>query len=324
MPVHNGGAALRRCLGRILAAQPAADEVIVVDDASRDDSARIAEEFRVRVIRRADVGGPAAARNDGARVASGDVLFFVDADVGIHPDAVDRVRTVLTNELDVAAVFGSYDDEPSEKNFFSQYKNLFHHFIHQTSSTEASTFWAGCGAIRRAAFEAVGGFDALRYPQPSIEDIELGQRLRRAGYRIRLDPQLQGKHFKRWTLCSLWRADFYRRALPWSELILERGWLQPDLNLQMRHRVSVALVWLLPVALVSTMWSPWLWLSVSFVVSSLVLMNGDVYGFFSRKRGVWFMLRALVCHWVYYGYCGLAYGWKWLAFHQRRFHAARG
>ncbi|MDW8344209.1 MAG: glycosyltransferase family 2 protein, partial [Verrucomicrobiae bacterium] len=323
VPVYNGGAAFRRCLGRILAAQPPADEVIVVDDASTDDSARVAEEYRVRLIRRDTKGGPAAARNDGARAASGDVLFFVDADVGIHPDAVGRVREVLGNELDVAAVFGSYDDEPSEKNFLSQYKNLFHHFIHQTSATEVSTFWAGCGAIRKTAFEAMGGFDAQRYPQPSIEDIELGQRLRRAGYRIRLDPQLQGKHFKRWGVRSLWRADFFQRALPWSQLILERGWFQPDLNLQLRHRVSVALVWLLPVALVITRLSPWLWLGVSTTMSALVLINGDVYAFFSRKRGVGFMLRAIICHWLYYGYCGLAYAWKWLEFQQRRFHPAR-
>ena len=56
----------------------------------------------------------------------------------------------------------------------SQYRNLLHHFVHQHGHAEASTFWAGCGAIRRAAFDAVGGFDAARFPRPSIEDIELG------------------------------------------------------------------------------------------------------------------------------------------------------
>lgn len=323
IPVHNGGAAFRRCLGRVFAAQPGADEVIVVDDASTDDSARVAEEFPVRVVRRNTVGGPAAARNDGARAAHGDVFFFVDADVGIHPDAIGRVRALLGNELDVAAVFGSYDDEPSEKNFLSQYKNLFHHFVHQTAQGEANTFWAGCGAVRRSAFEAVGGFDARRYPRPSIEDIELGQRLRRAGYRIRLDPELQGKHFKRWTARSLWRADFYQRALPWSELILERGWYQPDLNLQTRHRFSVALMWMLPLALAATALSPWLWYGVSADVLALALLNADLYGFFAQKRGYGFAVRAILCHWIYYGYCGLAFGWKWLEFQRRRFHPAK-
>ncbi len=53
----------------------------------------------------------------------------------------------VSEEPDLAAVFGSYDDEPAAPNFLSQYKNLFHHFVHQQGSAEASTFWSGCGAI---------------------------------------------------------------------------------------------------------------------------------------------------------------------------------
>jgi GT2 family glycosyltransferase len=84
-------------------------------------------------------------------------------------------------------VFDSYDDETGEKNFISQYKNLFHHFVHQQSNTEAVTFWAGCGAIRQEIFDKVGGFDTARYARPSIEDIELGYWMRRMGYRLMLD-----------------------------------------------------------------------------------------------------------------------------------------
>ena len=82
----------------------------------------------------------------------------------------------------------------------SQYRNLLHHFVHQEGNPEASTFWAGCGAVRRAAFDAVAGYDEARFRRPSIEDIELGYRLRRAGYRIRLDRDLQCTHLKRWRL----------------------------------------------------------------------------------------------------------------------------
>ena len=58
---------------------------------------------------------------------------------------------ILREEPGIAAVFGSYDDEPGAPNLVSQYRNLLHHFVHQTGRTEASTFWTGCGAVRRDA-----------------------------------------------------------------------------------------------------------------------------------------------------------------------------
>ncbi len=89
------------------------------------------------------------------------------------------IRQVLDENQDVSAVFGSYDDEPAERNFLSQYKNLLHHFVHQEGATDAGTFWAGCGAIRKDMFASVNGFNSEKYPYPSIEDIELGIRLKR-------------------------------------------------------------------------------------------------------------------------------------------------
>ena len=60
------------------------------------------------------------------------------------------------------------------------------------SAGDATTFWAGLGAIQRTAFLEAGGFDAEQYRAPSIEDVELGLRLAAAGARIRLDPSVRG------------------------------------------------------------------------------------------------------------------------------------
>src|SRR5207244_3699087 len=148
-----------------------------------DETSRIAARFGTRVIRRPVSEGPARARNLGAHAAAGDLLFFVDADVAIGPDAIDQILAAFEDDPGLAAVFGSYDDEPDAPNFLSQYRNLLHHHVHQTSCAAASTFWAGCGAIRRDVFLAAGGFDE-RYRNPSVEDIELGYRLTRDGQRI--------------------------------------------------------------------------------------------------------------------------------------------
>src|SRR2546421_438484 len=78
-----------------------------------------------------------------------------------------------------------------------------------------TTFWAGLGALRREDFLSVGGFDDIRFLDSSVEDIELGMRLTREGKRLLLDPSIQGKHLKRWTLASMIQTDLGKRGIPW-------------------------------------------------------------------------------------------------------------
>ena len=255
-------------------------------------------------------------RNLGAAAATGDVLFFVDADVVIHGDAVEQVRNAFTTQPDVAAVFGSYDDAPPERNFLSQYKNLMHHYVHQTGNEEASTFWAGCGAIRREVFQALGGFDESW--RDRIEDIELGYRLRQQGYRVRLVKTLQGTHLKRWTARSMLYADFFVRALPWMKLILRDRQGMNDLNLRTSSRVSVALSWTLPVAVAGRWW----WV-VGGAALLLLVLNADVYRFFVRKRGLVFTLGVIPWHWFYYFYSGVAFVVGTLRYGLSRSNSAR-
>ncbi len=308
VPVLNGGTAFRQCLDGLCAAQPAPWEIIVVDDGSTDDSVKQAHARNLQVLWTEHArSGPAVARNSGAARARGEILFFLDADVVIHPDAVARVAAAFEDE-NVSAIFGSYDDSPAADTFISQYKNLSHHYVHQTSRGEATSFWAGCGAIRKNIFEQMGGF-AAAYARPSIEDIELGYRLRRAGYRIQLVKGLQVKHLKKWTLASLLKTDIFDRALPWAELIVRERALPRDLNLQTSHRISAVLCFLLLLALASLALSPLFALVVITIILALVTLNFDLYRFFFLKRGLLFTLAAIPLHWLYYLYSSAAFAY---------------
>jgi Glycosyl transferase family 21 len=220
VPATDQPATLERCLAALAAGTRAPDEVIV---------------------QREPIGsGPAAARNLGAADSAADVLVFVDSDVEVGAEALERIERHFASDPDLAAVFGAYDDSPADPGLASRYRNLLHHQVHLDAAGEAETFWAGLGAVRRGAFEAGGGFDAQRYPQASIEDIELGRRLRRGGERILLDPRIRGRHLKRWTPLSMVKTDFSRRGVPWARLLLREGGGSTALNLSWSRRLSAA------------------------------------------------------------------------------------
>jgi GT2 family glycosyltransferase len=185
VPVHNGGDKFRHCLSSLRATDPGPDEIIVVADGDTDGSWRLAQDSGAQVLRINSRGGHALARNLGAHSAKGEIFFFVDADVTVPPDAVGQISAIFQQDSCLSAVFGSYDDQRFETDFLSQYRNLFHHYVHQTSKEVAATFWGACGVIRRDVLFKMGGFNA-GYRDPAIEDIELGYRLKKAGYRIRL------------------------------------------------------------------------------------------------------------------------------------------
>ena len=213
----DGRPTLARCLSGIRAADRPPEELVVVTGPG--------------VIGR--------ARNLGAARTTGDVLVFVDSDVVVHPDSFVRIRTALEADSGLAAIFGSYDATPADPGVVSQFRNLLHHHVHQQSAGRATTFWSGLGAVRRDAFLAVGGFDPR---QRSVEDIELGMRLHAGGWRIRLDPDLQGTHLKRWTLRRMLVADTLSLGAPWVALMIRHRSIPRGLNLGWPHRLSALAV----------------------------------------------------------------------------------
>ena len=253
-------------------------EVLVVDDQSPDDTAALAREMGATVLTTPVNGGPGAARNLAAKQAKGDVLWFVDSDVIAWPDGPEHIRRAMSED-NVGAVFGSYDDAPDGQAWFSRYKNLLHRYHHQRARREARTFWAGCGAIRRDVFNEVGGFDVKTYEVPSIEDIELGYRIAETGRRILVEPQLQGKHLKVWTIRNSLTTDIHCRALPWARLMISREGLTDDLNTSMAERVRAGIAGLLLLSILALPFWPGSWplplilLMAAFVFGGIIAFN---------------------------------------------------
>ena len=280
--------------------------VIVVDAGSTDATGKRAVELGARVVRLPQRAGPAEARNAGVAAVEAEIVLFVDADCVAHADVVELVLAAFRAEKSLVAISGSYDDDPPERNFASSYMNLRHCFTHHRARRVGTAFWAGCGAVRREAFLQAGGFDARRYPRPMIEDVELGLRLAKLG-KLRLDPRIQVKHLKRWTIGSVIDTDIRSRAVPWTELIRESGSMPDDLNLRRSQRMAALLAPFvllaaaaLPVGLALP--SPAIVAACSAVLVASLALQLDLMRFFRRRRGLLFAIAAFFFHQVHLVY----------------------
>ena len=323
VPAWNRPGHLRECLAALRAATHPDFTLTVVDDASTEVVASVAREHGARYLRMEEHSGVGPVRNRGARGAEGDILLFVDSDIVVPPDLLTRVERVFAEQPDVAAIIGSYDARPRARTLGSQFRNLLHHYVHQTGDPEASTFFGALGAMRRAVFEEVGGF-ASGYYGEKMEDIDIGYRLRDAGHRIRLEKSIQGMHLKRWTLASMIETDFDRRAVPWARLLLERPSAARVLNVKGDQRASVALVGLALALALAALWRPGLLGLAALALAGVVVLNLPFYRFLARERGAAFAVASFPLHLVYFLCAGAGYLWAWLDHQLRRRAPARG
>ena len=188
IPVRNDAARLRACLNSIKASRYPQDklEVIVADNGSTDESGTVARAAGATVLALPHLR-VAGLRNQAARVARGSVLAFVDADNEIVSNWTASAARALSDER-LAAVGAPYHP-PSPSTWVQRVYNR----LRQHSAVPQHVEWLGSGnmAVRRSAFDAVGGFDASL---ETCEDVDLCRKLRARGAVLLADPALHNVH----------------------------------------------------------------------------------------------------------------------------------
>jgi len=307
LPARNADGNIAAALDAISRQDYTHYEVIIISDGSTDKTNGICQKYPYKLIVQ-EWQGTAAAENAGIVLSRGEILYFTDADVLMPPDTLRRVVETLRSNPEVAGLSGCYSEETLGANFFSIYKNALHRYVHQTNGRYTINLFGASSAIWKEAFENVGGFDP---EQKVLEDVELGFRLVRAGYRILMAEDIEVTHHKKYTFWSLVSSDVYGRVIPWVIVMLKNRRIHFDLNVRPRNILSFVAVWSVLFALcpVSPRWSAICGASSVIVFCSC---NAGLLSCMRRQFGWWFVIKAAAFTYFSYFYqgVGLALGFQ--------------
>jgi GT2 family glycosyltransferase len=306
VPNYNYARTLPLCLASVRAQTYPNIELIVVDDRSTDDSVRIAHGYGADVtVTDTNIGAP-AARNVGATRAKGDILFFLDSDVALAPDAVQAAVDLLGSDPAIGGVCGTYDPEPLIRDsLVEEVRSLqLYAWIHGGQG-DISTVYTALFAVRADVWAQVGPFDpALRHS----ENADYGHRLS-ARYRIVLSGTIHGRHDHDDRLGVLLSKMFHRARMH-MPLYLRRPDFSGGPTKGLRGWATLAaLAAVLTAGLPALLGPVSAALPVALLVAS-VAFDAGMYAMVVRRKGVlfgayftavWFLVNVTVAVAVFVG-----------------------
>jgi len=289
VPTFNGASTLQSCLTALKSSDYPDFEVIVADDGSSEDSAALAAGGADRVLRGERQEGVAAARNRGAAAASGTLLCFVDQDVVVARDTLSKVARIFADRPTAAAVTCLLSKEHPHQDFFSQYKNLYMHYIFRGLPDRVSFLYGSFYAVRRDAFE---GHDTTTL----LPDTELGQRLHRAGKEVVLGRDLEVVHLKKYTPMKFFHNDFFIPFIFGEVFVKHRAWKNVGsggfAHAKRGQLLSLLLVWLVTSSALLAVVDRRAGFVAGAAAILWIVLNAGFLGFLRRERGWWYALRA--------------------------------
>ena len=301
IPNRNGEKTIGLCLEALFRSVHDSFEVIVVDDCSTDNSVSIVEKFPCNLIKLEEHYGAAKARNKGAQNSKGEVLFFTDADCLVEKDTLTIVEKAATKWGPGVIIGGTYTCQPFDKYFFSMFQSVFIHFCELKNISQPDYVAAHAMVVTAETFKRSAGFPEIFLP--IIEDVEFSHRLRRHGYRLLMDPEIQVQHIFHFTaLADSMRNGFFKSkywtiySLGNNDLLADSGTASFEL------KINILAFCLILVLACSSFLFPDVVSPYSVIVPFLLNMfvNRKLFHLFYRTGGLFFMIKAMMYYMVVY------------------------
>lgn len=289
IPAYNQAQELKKLLTQLVFWVPKNWEVIVVDDASSDDTHRMIKKFPVQYHRLRKNQGPANARNLGAKMAKGKILVFFDADVLIFKNTPKEALRLFREDPKVAAVSGMWAKTQKSNSFFPQYKALrdWSYFFNEAENKGLYYFTPRVAAIKKSVFLKAGGFNT-KFKKADLESLEFSFRLQKITS-IRFNPRFLVKHQFEGALVQI--KNYFKRTYFFLELFsVYRQFCRTVSTSKEAVRVLTATLSFL-ILLFGFLFQPILFLFPPILVLYLYQERGFL-SFFFLEKGFFFTLKS--------------------------------
>jgi glycosyltransferase involved in cell wall biosynthesis len=211
IPTHNSVTSIKRCINAILNSIFDKEfEIIIVDDASQDGTVDLIKKMKVNLIKNDQCLGPAKTRNIGTHFAKGEIFVFIDSDVLVNPDTLQKIDDFFTDEKEFVGLSCNLEPKCEMKDFFSRYKNLYTCFSKLDKSQSVAWAYTSTFAIKKNAFYDVGGFNESINQH---EDDFIGWELVSKGYKIAFCNSLLVNHIHKHTFYSFLKERILRSRI---------------------------------------------------------------------------------------------------------------
>lgn len=288
VPTYNSQHSIQDCLKSIRNSLYKDYELIIVDDSSGDKTIALAEPYADRIVKLTENSGWAVARQAGISAAKGEIIVNVDSDILIRPDTLVKIKEYFSSHKDVDALTGILSKECPDRGFFSQYKNLYMHYIFRRLPERVTFVY---GSIYAARKEALADFEPF---VKIADDTAFGQQLVLCGRQIAFLPDLEVVHLKQYNIFSFIKNDF-RIPFDWARLFIRyKGWkelLQKKAGFAHASNKQIISVLLIPLILCLGYFSL-LALLVSFLI--WFFLNLDFIIFLGKERGRIFAFQSCI------------------------------
>lgn len=308
IPNYNNAATIGKCLEAAFDSQYGNYEVIVVDDKSEDHSVEIIKQYPCKLICLENHAGASKARNTGGKNSIGEFIFFIDADCLLQKDTLSIVNrtilslhhhTIVSGKQDGVVIGGTYTKLPYDEGFFSIFQSVFVNYS-ETRTVNPDYIAAHAMVINAGAFKESEGFpeDFL----PIIEDVEFTHRLKRSGFKLVVNPEIQVQHIFNFTFLKSMRNAF-RKTKYWVMYSLRNKDLLTDsgsASIELKTNVACCFLSMVSVILWIVIRKPMIMYFFLFVFILNIFISRRLLKAFSETKGILFGVQAFLFYTMFY------------------------
>ncbi len=301
VPVYNDEKFLEKCLTSIFNSDYKDFEVIVVDDASKDNSLEIAKKFPCKVIDLKINGGVANARNQGANATKGNILVFFDSDIVIEEDTLSKFAEAHENP-DIKVCQCQVHPISLSKGFAPELIALIWHHIFNVMGNHPSYLSTMAFSIEKKLFDDIGGFNTY-FESSGGEEFEIGEQIKRYGHSIYADHSFSVYHHYQgfWPRCK----TLFRRSYVYGKIFLNRNFKFDKGHGTIKEGVNSILSMGGVPLLASSLVIPNLFLLFLSTMVAQTFLDSKENLFIIRKRGLPFFFKSIPLKYIWYLSMGL-------------------